>query len=398
MIIIKKFENKIIEISKKYKTPIYIILQEVLDDYAQKIRREADKFDINIFFAIKAYPRKFICKYLYNRFRFGIEAATFGELLLADSVISQKEYIIFNSNGKTQDEIAYALKKNVLYLNCDSLDQFELMVKTAERLKKLAKVLLRYNPRVDSKVHPYIATSLKDSKFGMFEGDILSIIKGNKSKFVEISGLHIHLGSNIKDVNVYKMAFKKTKDFIKNLPLKIKTVNIGGGFGIAYKESEKDLEIGKVFKYAREYFKDLQILAEPGRYIVGKAGILVATVLSIKSTPYKNFIVIDAGMTENIRPALYNAYHPIYPFYKSLKKKRFDIVGIVCESSDFQAKNIYFPEPKIGDKLIIGNVGAYSISMNSNYNSRPRPAEILLRTNGRCFLIKKREKYNDIIK
>jgi diaminopimelate decarboxylase len=397
MVNINKYKNKIIFAAKKYETPLYVIIEDVLNDYAQKIKKAAEKFNINIFFAIKSYPRKFIAKYLYKKFNFEIEAATFGELLLACSSIENKQYIIFNSNGKKEEEIAYALKKNVLYINCDSLDQFELILKTAEKNKKRAKVLLRYNPSINPKVHPYIATSLKDSKFGMFENDIREIIKNNQSKFVEISGIHIHLGSNIKDEKVYEEGFKKTKEFIETLPLKLKTINIGGGFGVSYKKEEEDINIDKIFSLSRKYFKDFQILAEPGRYIVAKAGVLVSRVLSVKKTPYKNFIVIDAGMTENIRPALYGAYHPIIPLYNYLKKKKYDIVGIICESSDFQAKEIIFNEPKIGDLIAILNTGAYSIAMNSNYNTRLKPPEVFLQKNGKFYVIKQRQKYKDII-
>lgn len=385
--------------AKRFHTPSYVIFEEEIIRCARNLANFAHRNNIKVFYAVKAYPRKFVCRLLNRNFGFGVEASSMGEIILAIMAGVKSHDIIFNSNGKSYEEVEFAIGKNIYYLNCDSVDQFELIRKVSYKMNKNVRVVLRFNPDVDPKVHPYIATSLKENKFGMFENDIKFILnKYNDNKHTKIIGLHIHLGSNIKDVDVFKEGFEKTLEFMKRCNMRISLINIGGGFGVQYKAGEDDLNVDYVFWLARQMFKNLTIFTEPGRFLVAKSAYLLGKVLSVKETPYKKFTVIDASMTENIRPALYEAYHPIYPLYKNSEKIKCDIVSSVCESSDFQAKNITIPRPKLGNLIAIGNVGAYSIAMASNYNGRVRPSEILVTKNGRLIEIVPRETYKNIIK
>ncbi|MCM8781103.1 MAG: diaminopimelate decarboxylase, partial [Candidatus Omnitrophica bacterium] len=295
------------------------------------------------------------------------------------------------------------IKRRLLFFNVESLPELENINRISQRLKRIPDVAIRINPDVEPRTHRYITTGKITNKFGIdFDSAYRIFLVSHKFSHVRILGLHIHIGSQITESAPYVSAIKKMLNFIqrlKKININLEYLNIGGGLGIIY--NKETPQTAKTF--ARQISpllerSGLKIILEPGRFIVGNAGILVTKVLYVKTTPEKKFVIVDAGMNDLIRPALYEAYHQILPLATNHQQPtaKYDIVGPICESADFFAKERRMPEVKEGDYLAIMGAGAYGFSMSSNYNSRPKPAEVMV-VKDRVFLIRERQGYNDLV-
>jgi diaminopimelate decarboxylase len=270
-------------------------------------------------------------------------------------------------------------------------------------MRKTVNVCLRVNPEVEPHTHSHIKTAKKDSKFGLsFSAARLILLNRGRFFNVNIKGLHMHIGSQITESHPYIEAIKKVNDFINQMRgqgVKLEYLNIGGGMGIIYKKETTqtaDMFARAIVPLLKSH--GLKIILEPGRFIVGSAGILVSRVTFVKETEYRNFLIMDSGMSDLIRPALYDAYHEVVPLYKRPKtrQRQYDIVGPICESGDFLAKERMMPQVDSGDYLAIMCAGAYGFSMSSNYNSRLRPAEVLVKGD-KYSIVRERETYPDLI-
>jgi diaminopimelate decarboxylase len=315
--------------------------------------------------------------------------------------------IVYASVGKTEEEIRQAVAKEILFFNVESASELELINKVAKDIGKNASVSLRINPDVEPKTHAYITTGKLTNKFGL-DLDTAHQILRQKDKFgnLKFKGLHIHIGSQIIDAKPYVQALKKILAFIGKLKkdcIGIEYLNIGGGLGIIYNEERPQTAkefASQVLPALRE--TSLKIILEPGRFIAGNAGILVTKVLYLKKTPLKNFVIVDAGMNDLIRPSLYGAYHEILPLNRksetvNRKPEKVDVVGPICESGDFFAKDRQLPKVKEGDLLAIMSAGAYGFSMASNYNCRLKAAEVMVRGNS-FHMARKRDSYLDLVR
>ncbi len=305
--------------------------------------------------------------------------------------------------GKRVDEIDDALETGILMFNVESLVELELINRRAGKLKKRAPVAIRVNPDVDPKTHPYISTGLKKNKFGInTEAAIESYRVADGLDHVDIVGIDCHIGSQITDTKPFEAALKSLKALIadlKEMDINIKYLDMGGGLGITYAD-ETPPALSEYAGTISEQLKgmDLTLILEPGRVLVGNAGILVTKVLYRKSGEVKNFVIVDAGMNDLIRPTLYNAYHAIEPVVNSGKNQIVaDVVGPICESSDFLAVDRNICDVQSGDLLAVMSAGAYGYVMSSNYCSRPRVAEVMVRDD-RFHVIKARENYEDLIR
>ena len=326
-------------------------------------------------------------------------------MLAADRHAAKK--VVFSGVGKSRDEMAAALKAGILLFNVESESELLALAECAARLRKTAQIALRVNPDVAADTHPYISTGLHKHKFGVPIASARALYaKAAAAPYLKVAGVSVHIGSQITDVAPFAEAGERVADLVRDLRAdghSIDYVDTGGGLGIAYQRP--DLEFPDyVAEYARAVTKPLRglnvhLLLEPGRAIVGPAGVLITSVLYRKENDGKRFLVVDAAMNDLIRPALYGAYHEIVPVVQSkelsAKKEIVDVVGPVCESGDFFARDRELPRVEEGDLLAILDAGAYGMVLASNYNTRPRPAEALV--SGKSVnVIRKREKVRDL--
>ncbi|HON56695.1 MAG TPA: diaminopimelate decarboxylase, partial [bacterium] len=361
------------------------------------------KLDRLLCFSIKTCSNINIIKILKEQGA-GCDIVSGGELYRALKAKVAPEKIVYAGVGKTAEEIEYALKSKILMFNCESIPEIELINKIAGKLKTTARIAIRVNPDVDAHTHSKITTGKKENKFGISIDIVADLYKNIKKKMknIEIYGVHCHIGSQITEISPFEKALDKVLNLIDELEkcgISIKTLNLGGGLGIQYMPDKKPIDIKKYGQMVSSKLQNrkLKLILEPGRYIAGNSGVLLTKVIYVKETTVKKFAITDAAMNDLIRPTLYEAYHHIIPLKKSNKKEKYDIVGPVCESGDYFAKDRELPKVQSGDYLAILSAGAYGFSMSSNYNSRPRAAEILVDGN-KSILIRKRETYQDLVK
>ena len=400
-------ESVLVEkLAKSFGTPLYVYSYATLIDHFIKLRNAFRSVKPLICYSVKANSNLAILKALVNDGA-GLYIVSGGELYRALKVGCPAEKIVYASVGKTGKEIATAINKGILFFNVESLPELENINRIAGSKNKNIRVAIRINPDVEVKTHKFITTGKITDKFGIDLNSAYRILLlRNKFKNVRICGLHIHIGSQITQSAPFVAAIKKVSGFISNLKIKgikLEYLNIGGGLGIIY--DDENPQTAQI--YADQIIPllkktGLKIIMEPGRFIVGSAGILVTKVLYIKNTPKKKFIIVDAGMNDLIRPALYGAFHQIVPLRtKELKnlrtQERVDIVGPICESADFFAKGRKLPALKEGDYLAVMAAGAYGFSMSGNYNSRLRLAEVMVFGN-KISVIRKRENFKDLIR
>lgn len=396
---------KVQDLAERFGTPLYIYSYHTLIGHFLKLKNAFASINPLIAYSVKANPSLAILRALVDKGA-GLDIVSGGELFRAIEAGCPADKIVYASVGKTDREIEEAIRRQILFLNVESLPELEKINLISRRLRRITRVAIRINPDVEPKTHKYITTGKLTNKFGIdFKSAYQIFLLRRALPNVEILGLHIHIGSQITDHRPYVCAIGRMADFIEKLGRKginLEFLNIGGGLGIVYnKETPQTAQnfAARVLPLLRK--TGLKIILEPGRFIVGQAGILVAEVLYVKSTPRKKFVIVDAGMNDLIRPALYDAYHQVLPL-KSRGKgagitQKVDVVGPICESGDFLAKERKIPRVKQGERLAVMSAGAYGFSMSSNYNSRPRPAEVMV-VKDKAFLIRKRESYSDIVR
>lgn len=392
---------KIEDLARRFGTPLYIYSYHTLISHFTKLRDAFRPINPLICYSVKANSNLTILKVLVNKGA-GLDIVSGGELFRAKKAGCPPRKIVYASVGKTTGEIEEAIKAGILFFNVESYPELQNIQHIAKRLRQAVNVSLRINPDVEPKTHKYITTGKLTNKFGIdFKSAKQVILLARAFSYLKISGLHIHIGSQITTPEPYVAALKKVIAFIAELKkegIVLEYLNIGGGLGIIY-DNETPQTAQKFAAKVLPLLKKtgLKIIMEPGRFIVGNSGILVTKVLYIKNTPKKKFIIVDVGMNDLIRPALYEAYHNILALNKTKSKELADMVGPICESGDFIAKGRVLPKVKEGEYLAVMGAGAYGFSMSSNYNSRRRAAEVMV-LKDKVFVIRKREGYQDLIR
>ncbi|HBG61879.1 MAG: diaminopimelate decarboxylase [Omnitrophica WOR_2 bacterium GWF2_38_59] len=391
---------KVSSIAEKVGTPFYLYSYKTLVDHFNKIQKAFKEIDALVCFAMKCNDNMAVVKSLVDQGA-GCDIVSVGELKKALKVNADPQKIVFASVGKTEEEITAALKAGILFFNVESLPELEEINRISEKVHIKTQATLRINPDVKAVTNDRIATGTLDKKFGIDLENTRKILKRQKDfPNVKINGLHMHIGSQILSVKPYIFALKIINEFLKEIKkdgIKLEYLDIGGGIGINYKGNEANT----VQKFADAIMPQLKktglkIIFEPGRFIAGNAGIFVTKVVYFKDNGVKKFIIVDAGMNDFMRPSLYNAYHEIIPLKKtSSKKVKVDVVGPICESGDFFAKDRMLPKLNKDDLIAIMGAGAYGYVMASNYNVRGRPAEVMVK--GSIFeTVKTRETFNDL--
>ncbi|MGC8492957.1 MAG: diaminopimelate decarboxylase [Syntrophobacteraceae bacterium] len=332
----------------------------------------------------------------------GVDIVSGGELYRALKAQVPSNRIVYSGVGKTVEEIDFALREKILMFNIESTQELEQINRRAEAMNTRASVSVRVNPDIDPNTHPYISTGMKRNKFGISTDIVMQAFEDAKNlKNVDMIGLDCHIGSQLTDVTPFVDALKRLRALIERLRQRgadIRYLDLGGGLGIVYDQEAPP----QPHEYARALLRELQdinctLIFEPGRVIVGNAGILVTKVLYTKRTPVKNFVITDGGMNDLIRPSLYGSYHYVQPVAKNLQENEIvDVVGPICESGDFLARDRGLPLSSQGDYLAVMSAGAYGFSMSSNYNSRRRAPEVLV-TGGDYFVIRRRETWEDLV-
>ena len=378
------------KIANQFGTPIYCYSLSQIEKNYIELKESFKNLKPLICYAVKANFNKNIIKLLARKGA-GADVVSFGELehCLKNGMDSKK--IVFSGVGKTNEELEFAINKDIKQINIESEEELEDIIQICKKnkLKKRVKISIRVNPDVDAETHEKISTGRSEDKFGISINRISNIFKKyKKNKEIELVGISIHIGSQIQKIEPFKEAFVKIRNEIISLIAsghKISTVDLGGGIGINYGEN-KIFQIQKYSSLIEKLFLDLkvQVILEPGRYLVGSAGIIITKIIRIKKGEKKNFLIIDCGMNNLIRPSLYNSIHKIIPVKKSIKFgfDKFDVVGPICETSDIFVKNFKISEKiKKNDLLIICTTGAYGSCMSSNYNLRGEAKEIFVKKN-----------------
>jgi diaminopimelate decarboxylase len=383
-------------------TPFYLYSHGTLRNHFRVFDDAFKDLPHLLCFSVKANSNISILR-IFIREGGGVDIVSGGELYRALKAGAEPGKIVYSGVGKRIDEIEYALKTNILMFNVESSEELLKIDDCAGRLKKKARISVRINPDVDPMTHPHISTGLKENKFGINIEKSLEAYRWAKGlKNVEIVGVDCHIGSQVTKISPFIDALERLKRLIILLAgegIRIKYLDLGGGLGITY-----DQEVPPhPEEYARAVIAaskglDLTFIFEPGRVIVGNAGILVTKVLYRKRNEDKNFLVVDAGMNDLVRPSLYSSYHAVQPVIKKTREGHVaDIVGPICESGDYLAKGRSVPKMEQGGLLAVMSAGAYGFTMSSNYNSRPRIAEVLVKGDS-YHVIRKRETYKDLVK
>ncbi len=389
-------------VAQRVGTPFYLYSSNTLSNHFRAFDSAFAGVEHVICFALKSNSNSAVLR-LLGREGAGADIVSGGELFRALRAGIDPHKIVYAGVGKRRDEIEYALKVGILMFNVESGEELLALDRAAKEMHTVARIALRVNPDIDPKTHAYISTGLKENKFGIPIDQALEFYQTAKSLAnLEVVGVHQHIGSQITEVQPFVDALEKLVGFVNELKsagIRIQYINIGGGLGIPYKDETPPLP-KDLAQAIRPLLKNCEctIVMEPGRAIVGNAGILVTSALYHKDGGEKRFLIVDAGMNDLIRPSLYEAYHDIRPVVEPAKAAEavFDVVGPICESGDFLAKDRTLPEIHQGELLAVMSAGAYGFSMSSNYNSRPRAAEVLVRGND-FYVVRERETYADLV-
>ena len=387
------------ELADKYGTPLYVYDFNHFSAQYNELKKAFKARKSIIAYAVKANSNLSVIKHFSN-LGSGADCVSIGEVKRALLAGVDKYKIIFSGVGKRDDEIKEALVKDILMINVESEAELGRVHDIAKSLGKIARISIRVNPNIDPKTHPYISTGLHENKFGVdIETAKKMYIFAKKSEYLEPVGIHFHIGSQLTELEPIKEASAIVSDLVRSLKainVDIKFFDVGGGLGIRYKD-EKTI---KPYDYAQAILStlsglDVTIICEPGRFLVGNGGWFLTKVLYEKVNGDKRFVIVDGAMNDLIRPSLYNAYHKIEVLSDSKEVSKANIVGPICESGDFFAKNIEVPLTKPGDLVVIHSAGAYGFTMSSNYNTRERAAEVAIEDKDR--LIRRRETFEDLI-
>ena len=375
-------DQNILDIVTKLQTPFYIYSENVIKNNFNMYHESFGNTEHTICYSVKANSNLSILSLLAG-LGSGFDIVSAGELSRVIKAGGDPQKTVFSGVGKTQEEIRYALDTNILCFNVESEDELHTINEIAIDMNTKANISVRVNPAISVDTHPYITTGMKDNKFGIEQSQILPMYKkASKLAGINIIGIDFHIGSQIMDINPYIESLNKILEIIDQLDshgIKLRHIDIGGGLGISYQNEStvsKDTFVTEIINAIGG--RNLSIIVEPGRSIVGESGLLVSKVTNIKQTSLKNFAVMDAGMNDLLRPPLYEAYHSIKEvLQKSDSKLLYDVVGPICETADFLGKSRNLSIEK-GDFLVVENVGAYGYSLSSNYNTRPRIDEYII--------------------
>ncbi len=392
---------RLLDLAEQYGTPLYVYSKATLVRHIGVIDGAFAGIDHLTCYSVKANSTSSILTIIAEH-GLGADIVSGGELYRALRAGMPPGRIVYSGVGKTEAEIKYALESGILMFNLESESELHTINRIAGEINKVAPIAFRINPDIDPKTHPYIATGLKTSKFGIPHSEALRIYEeASRLSNVKVIGIDAHIGSQLIDVTPFKEAAERLCDLIKEIRgigIDLHIVDIGGGLGIQYhNEIPPDPDDWARMVIPIIKTTGCRLIIEPGRSMVGNAGVLITKVLYIKNNENKTFIVVDAGMNDIGRPSLYGSYHGVVPIKERKTEKRVvDIVGPICESSDFIAKEREMLMPEEGDYLAVLTAGAYGMSMSSNYNSRPRAA-VILADKDTVKLVTKRETYEDLV-
>ncbi len=389
--------NKVVE---KFETPIFCYSQKKIKENINNFKKSFKSFSPIICFSTKSNSNLEILKEI-KRNGLGADVVSKGELMIALKAGISSKKIVFSGVGKTRSELIYAIEKNILLINCESKSEILEIERIAKLKKKKVDIGIRLNPNTDAKTLKQISTGKKENKFGINEKTFIEVSRYIKdSKFLNLKCLSVHIGSQILDHKPYQKMINVLDKLIKKMDFSFEYIDLGGGMGIDYKKDNRKFDFKKYNQIIKKFLVNhkSKIIFEPGRSIIGNTAILVSKIIYIKENSKKNFIILDAAMNDFMRPALYGAKHKIIPLKKinKITNKTYDFVGPICETTDKFLSTTKFQKLNEKDYVIICDVGAYGTSLSSNYNIRPKPAEILIK-GSRINVIKKRQKLKDLI-
>ena len=391
---------KVRNLAKKYKTPLYCYSYKRLRENIINFKKSFKNLNPIICFAVKANTNLKLLKEI-NKLNLGADVVSVGELIKALKAGIKPKKIVFSGVGKTSEELSFAIDKKILLINTESKSEILEIEKIAKLKKKTVDIGIRLNPNTDAKTLSQISTGKKQDKFGVPEKHFIELVKYlRNSKYLKVKCLSVHIGSQILDNQPYEKMLNVVDRIIKKTKYKFQFIDLGGGMGIAYGNEKKKLNYKKYAFAIKKIIKkhNAKIIFEPGRSIIGNTGVLISKIIYIKKTSSKNFLILDAAMNDLMRPALYGAKHKIIPERKINKfvNKICEFVGPVCESTDKFLTMKKFEKVNEKDLVIISDVGAYGMSLSSNYNERLKPMEILIK-GSKINIIRKRQKHSDLI-
>ena len=387
------------DLANKFGTPTYCYSFNKLKENIDSFKKSFRSFAPLICFAVKSNTNLKLIREI-GRLGLGADVVSMGELMMSLKAGINPKKIVFSGVGKTSNEIRYAVEKKILLINAESKSEIIEIEKIAKLKKKVIDIGIRLNPNTDAKTLSQISTGKKENKFGVNEKIFYELVKYSKqSKFISLQCLSVHIGSQILSYKPYEKMLKVLDKTIKKSMYKFKFIDLGGGMGISY-ENNKKLDYKKYNTAIKKFLKNhkSKIIFEPGRSIVGNIGLLISKVIYIKESEKKNFVILDAAMNDLMRPALYGANHKTLPSQKTniISKKTYEFVGPICESTDKFTTLKNFQELNEKDLIVMCDVGAYGMSLSSNYNLRPKPAEILIK-GSKIYIIKKRQKLKNLM-
>tara|TARA_Y200000002_G_scaffold301762_1_gene257009 strand:+ start:1184 stop:2398 length:1215 start_codon:yes stop_codon:yes gene_type:complete len=387
-------------IAKKFGTPAYCYSYNQLKININKFKNSFKSFSPLICFAIKSNTNINLIKQIKN-FGLGADVVSIGELMVAIKAGVNPKKIVFSGVGKTSNEISLAIDKKILLINAESISEVKEINRIAKLKKRKVSIGIRLNPNTDAKTLSQISTGKKDNKFGVNEKTFIKLVDYCKnSENIKLRCLSVHIGSQILDYKPYEKMLKVIDKILNRLDFKFEFIDLGGGMGISYIGDKKKLDYKRYNFAIKDFLKrhKSKIIFEPGRSIIGNTGVLISKIIYIKDNQSRSFIILDSAMNDLMRPALYGAKHLILPSIKNseIAKKTYEFVGPVCESTDKFATLKRFQKLSENDIVVICDVGAYGMSLSSNYNVRPKPVELLIK-GSKIKVIKKRQRHKDLI-
>jgi len=390
-------------LARRFGTPVFVYSRAAILSRLERLRRAFSRPGTSICYALKANPNRAVCRVL-SEAGAGAEVVSGGELVRALAAGFAPERIVFSGVGKTADEMDLGLRRAVLTFNVESAEELGALERAARRRRRTAPFSVRLNPDVKARTHPHVTTGRAENKFGV-EADLALELarRARRSRWLDFKGLHCHIGSQIRELGPFQRAAAAVARVLRRLQaegIPFSLVDMGGGLGVSY-GGERELGCARLAETMEREFSpwpQARLLVEPGRYLVADAGSLLTRVLYRKQTSRRRFVIVDAAMNDLARPSLYGAFHPIAPAQpRRGPSRRVDVVGPVCESGDFLARQRLLAPMEPGDILVVGMAGAYGFAMSSQYNSRPRAAEVLV-SGGRARLARRRETVTDIVR
>ena len=390
------------KIAEQAGTPTYVYSAATLTRHFQVFNQPFETIDHLVCFSVKSLSNLAVLR-LFGELGSGFDIVSAGELFRVEQAGGDTRKVVFSGVAKTDEEIKYALRKDILLFNVESEAELAAINRVAGKMKKKARVTLRINPDVEAHTHHHISTGTKENKFGIETEKAMEIYRGwRKCKNIDMAGVDCHIGSQLLEMGPIIEALSRLISLVKKLRgmgLNIRYLDLGGGLGITYLKETPPLPkeyAEQIIKFARDI--NCKLILEPGRVLVGNSGVLLLKVVYLKQGSVKNFVIADGGMNDLIRPALYGAYHEVLPLHQKPVKRGYkaDLVGPICESTDFLAKDRAFPAIQAGEYLAVMSAGAYGFVMASNYNSQPLPAEVLV-SGRKFFKARERESFKQLV-